>query len=401
MQELCDIFLFELFLAMFEIFDSDKSNTLEVDEFIGILTNLGAQDVDRKSTLRIMMDHDKDGSGTIDGSEFAMIMVSEYCRIDLPRGNVVEKSTGQSWKIPSSGKVTLDLNFQTDAPSVFDVGHDDGVQSLLNGIGSAKTEEQRETLFEQATNSPYFFLNAEQSQWLFERALKVGLSRTPLDIIASILPQVVNEEHVSRFLNATLNDMGKLALRVKLGPLYCAYIGLATGHYMLDFKNEHHYKGAKRLSCIAVSEAKMCQIIGLDTSQKGNNTNFRNEKFEDSFLTLNGHWFAGCPDVGILHCDYVSTKRPLSGTLPLTDGRLKKLIQHLGLRSILSEKERLDEENAAYHAELAEIAHKFTSTRSSMRNMAALSAPTSPVRAPPTVEIEAPLSVSHFIHTLI
>ena len=397
--------MFELFFALFEIFDEDKSNTIEVDEFVNILTSLGAQSVDRKATLRLMMEHDRDGSGTIDGSEFAMIMVNEYCRIDLPRGNVVEKSTGLPWKIPTFGKVILDLNFETDSPSVFDVGHDDGVQSLLNGIAGAKTEEQRETLFEQATNSPYFFLNAEQSQWLFEKALKVGLSKTPLDIIASILPQVVNEEHVNRFLDATLNDLGKLALRVKLGQLYCAYTGLGTGHYVLDFSSEHHYKGAKRLSCIAVSEAKLCHVVGVDTSQRGNGTNFRNEKYDDAFVTLDGHWFAGAPMSGILHCDYVSTKRPLSGTLPVSNGRLRKIIQMLGLRRLLPEKERLDEEDAAYQAAMAEHAHK---TQAASRRNVLLASPTSsPTRPPPAVEIEPPLTVCLgdviiiFIHLLL
>ena len=67
-------------------------------------------------------------------------------------------------------------------------------------------------------------------------------------MIIAIMLQIVNEEQVNRFLDQNLNDAGKLALRVRMGPLYNAFfVGLPTGHYFIDFNTTLHVIRCQRL----------------------------------------------------------------------------------------------------------------------------------------------------------
>ena len=241
--------------------------------------------------------------------------------------------------LPFNGQAIVDVRFEIDEPSAYDVGSDDGIMTLIKGIQSAKTGEQKEILFTQACSSPYFFLTAEQAQILFDDSVEAGLSKLPLDMIIAIMPQIVNEEQVNRFLDANLNDKGKLTLRVRMGPLYNAFIGLPTGHYFIDFGKMLDTMGAKRLAASSVSESKATRVIGANTSQKGNGSNFRNEMkgvwTKQEPIAVDGQWFASPPDHGELRFDYVSTRRPLVGTLPLSSHRLQRLVKKLELHTII------------------------------------------------------------------
>jgi hypothetical protein len=152
--------------------------------------------------------------------------------------------------------------------------------------------------------------------------------------MANILPQIVNEEQTNKFIDTNLNDRGKLALRVKLGQLYNSYVGLHTGHYCIDMKAPEQRNGGRRLGAICVTEGKFAQQAGSNSSQKGNRSNFRNEKLGYSPVDVTGRWFASVNTTQTLHCDYVSTMKPRKGTIPMTDSRLERIIETLQLRDI-------------------------------------------------------------------
>lgn len=338
-EDLHEVFLTEVFFALFIINDVDCSGSMDVDEFISTLISLGLEGCDRVTAMKLMEEHDRDRSGTIDAGEFAMIMVNEFCRTDQPRGTIVEKTTSRPWPIPATGQAVLEVKFIIDSASIFDVGSEDGVETLIQGIVGARTSDQKDILFEQACTSPYFFFTADQAQLLFDEAMGAGLSKLPLDMIISILPQIVNEEQTNKFLDANLNDVGKLALRCKIGPLYNAFVGIPTGHYFIDLSKTLDRMGSKRLAAVSVSEARTARIAGANLSQKGNGTNFRNEIIGQNYFTstpiaVSGQWFADCPKVGELRLDYVSTKRVLAGTLPLAPKRFQQLVESLDLHSI-------------------------------------------------------------------
>ena len=139
------------------------------------------------------------------------------------------------------------------------IGEDHGIDNIIQSIRNAKTDEQKEILFQNTTSSPYFFLSFDQAQLLFEEMQ--ALNRLPLDLMANILPQIVNEDQAIKFVDANLNSRGKFALRIKLGQLYNSYVGLHTGHYAIDMKQPDQRNGGRRLGAISVTEGKFAVRI--------------------------------------------------------------------------------------------------------------------------------------------
>lgn len=68
----------------------------------------------------------------------------------------------------------------------------------------------------------------------------------PIDLMGSILPQIVNDDNALKFIETNLNESGQLHLRVVIGQLYNSYVGLYTGHYSIDLKNIEQKNGARR-----------------------------------------------------------------------------------------------------------------------------------------------------------
>lgn len=334
-QDLHEVFLYEIFYALFVINDVDMSGTMELDEFIETLISLGKSEYDRDAAKRLMGEYDRDDSGTIDANEFGTIMLNEFCRTEIPRGELVDTATGQPWEIPSTGYCVIQLSYQCDVPTLFDIGADHGIDNIIKSIREAKTDDQREILFQNTTSSPYFFLSFEQAQLLFEEMQ--GLNRLPLELMCNIMPQIVNEEQANKFADTNLNELGKLALRIKMGQLYCAFVGLLTGHYAIDLKDPSQRNGGRRLGAISVTEGKACRQGGVISSQKGNFANFRNEKLGVMPVDVTGRWFSSAnasQNTKVLHLDYVSTQKPRKGTPPMSDSRFDKLVQQLNLEEI-------------------------------------------------------------------
>ena len=180
-----------------------------------------------------------------------------YYYYDKPFMYLILCYTGTAWNIPSSGKLTIEMFYKVEKPGIFNVLRKDGMTATLYSLKNAKSSDQRNIIFKKVVSSPYFFLNSNHSQMLFDE-MSNGTD-ADLDIIAQILPQIVNEEHVTTFIDSNLNSLGKLALRVKIGNIYNAFIGNPTGHYIFDLSNNSQRISAKKLSSISVSEANFCE----------------------------------------------------------------------------------------------------------------------------------------------
>jgi hypothetical protein len=116
---------------------------MNVHELQRTLASLGKPDMEVDFLKRLMSEHDKDDSGTIDANEFAMIMVNEFCRTDVPRGVLVNKATNKPYEIPTTGGVVIDVNYECDAPSSDDIGEDDGIDAIIKAIRDAKIKIQQ------------------------------------------------------------------------------------------------------------------------------------------------------------------------------------------------------------------------------------------------------------------
>ena len=323
--------LYQIFYAIFQIHDADKSGTMDLEEFLEAIKYLGVE-FDRKYAKKLIRDFDVDLSGTIDDQEFAMIMVNEFCRTDVARGELIEKNSRKAWTIPASGELEVKVFYQCEQASIYDVSHDEGIHSVIKAIHDAPTTEQREVIFEQATTSPYYFMSAQQALMLFEEMGKHDNSH--MTVLSRVLPQLVTPEQCHRFVDSVLNHEGKFALRVLMGQSYNLFMGLSTGHYFFDLRHRQKQIEGRSLSAVWAEEVKYMKAQGVDTSQRGNFSNFRNEVLGNTPIALTAHWFASCPHTGKLRCDYVSTVRPKVGLWPLSNTRFIALKRVLDMETI-------------------------------------------------------------------
>lgn len=235
-----------------------------------------------------------------------------------------------------------------EAPSAFDVGDDSGVDSIIRAMQNCKSDSQKMLIFEEAVQSPYFFMNSLQGQLFLDELCGPQHARTKkqsqvISLIGSILPQLVNAENCCKFTDMNLDDEGKLELRVKMGPMYCALLGSPTGHYVFDMKNEKQASYCRKLASIANSETKYAQQLKTNTSQHGNYSNFRNEQMGALNVKVTGPFVANCPNFGRLRFDYVSTTRPPQGTKALSTIRFDRLKERLQLGLIIPHMNELQE----------------------------------------------------------
>lgn len=143
------------------------SGTMELEEFLETLESLGKPKFPKETAKRLMAEQDREGSGSIDANEFGMIMLNEFCKTELPKGDLVDSATGKPWEIPATGQCIIQLSCNTELPSLFDIGQDYGIDNIIKSIREAKTDDQREILFQNTTSSPYFFLSFEQVLFSF------------------------------------------------------------------------------------------------------------------------------------------------------------------------------------------------------------------------------------------
>ena len=108
---------------------------------------------------------------------------------------------------------------------------------MLQTIKDAKTEDEREAIFKQATHSPYFYFTSTQAQMFFTVCIQ-DIRMDKIKAILSLLPQIVNAEEAVKFVDQNLNDDEKFELRVKIGAVYNIYLGVYTGHYCWNLQRE-------------------------------------------------------------------------------------------------------------------------------------------------------------------
>ena len=77
------------------------------------------------------------------------------------RALITQKLARRSHSSVQMRVCNVELAFEVDSPSSLDVGSDEGLMTLINGIVEAQTGEQKEILFNNAV-SLTFFLSAEQ-----------------------------------------------------------------------------------------------------------------------------------------------------------------------------------------------------------------------------------------------
>merc|ERR1719502_747387 len=105
-------------------------------------------------------------------------------------------------------------------------------------------------------------------------------------------------------------------------------MGIYSGHYRLNFSNESSRVAALKLMEANNREQKKRKMERhCDTSQKGNWTNFRNEKANEIPHTIYPKFFLPCPNQGSAEFDYISTTIPEPDAVTISDARLMEVLQ--------------------------------------------------------------------------
>jgi len=140
-EELHEVILFEVFAALFDVIDEERTGTIDVKTFLRCLESLGKTEVSLEHAMLMMEECDIDGTGSINAEEFSMIMVNQMCKTDEPKGHIVEKYSKMAWRIPRNGKCTVDVQYEYEIPSRFNVGNDAGLLEVLDNMKDAGTDE--------------------------------------------------------------------------------------------------------------------------------------------------------------------------------------------------------------------------------------------------------------------
>jgi len=105
-----------------------------------------------------------------------------------------------------------------------------------------------------------------------------------------------------------------------------------TGHYLLDLTIKANRQCALRMQEFSNVERGERKARGMyDLSQKGNQENWRNERYQKRSFTANESFLV--PDSGVLELDYVSSRRPPDETTAATPEEFEKFFAELKAQS--------------------------------------------------------------------
>lgn len=206
---------------------------------------------------------------------------------------------------------------------------------LVRLINTAKNEPDRVALIKLASDE--FFFTAENTATLMTMFPGGGMLR--VEVASLMLPRTVDVVNWNREVFNRLND-GELArLAKKMGQLFTFSPRNPTNHYRLELSKHNDRVLFHRLVEIAREERDFRRVrmqklehlgvsIGgaIDSSQKGDFDNWRNEKIKDGMINVKGNtdpqpmhpgssgtWqpldidSKNPPVEGTIECDYVST----------------------------------------------------------------------------------------------
>ena len=240
---------------------------------------------------------------------------------------LVLRETGQVWKPPTDcGIMNIEFVQLKLPPGQRELNTDPGIAALVHNLQAVGTEVERAKIFETALRNSDLYLQAGQAQRLVE---VMSRDQPKKWIVELLLPTMANATEASILVRRNLSFEQTLALRMKMGTLYLVCLGNPSGHYNLDLSRAMDRKLFNKLGRINSFEKSLIWMSSnplLNTSQKGNGDNFRNESLNGQPITVNETWFTErIPSAGRLRFDYVSTVRPPSAAAPLTIRQFSRL----------------------------------------------------------------------------
>jgi len=254
------------------------------------------------------------------------------------------KDSRDLWVVPTEGKLTF--NFSVDRAleaafkgiEDFDFGgylqkHFDflrvtpGFRKMVPMLAQWKSLDGR--VMEQ---SVFLAAMAQDFQLTYPFIEMLCQSRSmALQTVEKLLPCVkggVPAQYLTMMLTPSLGEFMMLLNRTR--SLLYFNVENPTGHYKFDLGMSTDYNVAEQLVLVDRWEANVdYRLKRFDTSQKGNRSHFRNERFQDRELPYSSLAEFNMPEHDVLEFDYSTGKRPNSDTLVIADETFNRLLLSL------------------------------------------------------------------------
>jgi len=233
-------------------------------------------------------------------------------------------------QLPTNGVLEFNYLAKRDVPSIErDCLSEKAVSTWIAIIAGSKNETDRSNWLKLAMRDHY--VSSEQIKRVYHSLedmykkdddMKLNIGK--LDgkfILLSAWARILDSDNKYALLNYMLQTEGHKRFLAKTLGFSKFKFNLAnpTGHWHLTLSKESHQEVFQMLLAIEGRERSNSKASGRgDTSQKGNWTNFRNEKFNMVPFTIVPGEVEKLTS-GIIEFDYVSTTRPPSEAKPMNE----------------------------------------------------------------------------------
>ncbi|GMH51778.1 hypothetical protein TrST_g8706 [Triparma strigata] len=218
-------------------------------------------------------------------------------------------------------------------PSKEDCMSDKAIDVWIMIIANAKTEEDRMNWLRLVMQD--YYVTTTQVQYVLDELDDIQSDHVKLDrkeVLLRVWTKILDSDQKFHFMSKQLGAADKKGLAKIIGFTKFKMNFLnPTGHWRLDLENQAHKEVWLMLLTLEGKEMASSKTSGRnDTSQKGNWSNFRNEKLNNAPFEITEE-NANTLHFGTLEFDFVSTTRPPADATPADHDEFIDWMETLGI----------------------------------------------------------------------
>jgi Ca2+-binding EF-hand superfamily protein/Ran GTPase-activating protein (RanGAP) involved in mRNA processing and transport len=343
---------------LFEEADLDHGGDLDREELLIVMQRLGlAENPERMADILSLFD--LDGSGVMQKEEFLEMLTHQSREAGQRIKELIEypvlsiKGTQKKYVPPKEGMLNMTVVDGFTEKSNFSVMTSSDQSNALNMAISMGDSQ----LVQEAIRSSK--IRFSEAETLFRRMYKEtgNLAQS----VAKLLPQMKSGAEAKQLVSKVTKDDRKLMSQIKqmLGPASKTIFGVPNGYYVLDLAQEYHRTCLSRLfeqNARSVYPRQQGCWLGWgvlgDTSQHGNWSCFRNERFNKEPIEITPERFTPMPQHGVLEFDFCGGASPSVDDVAVADSKFVNVLSNLYLLSTEEDKDDALDQLEAWRMEL-------------------------------------------------
>lgn len=240
--------------------------------------------------------------------------------------------------LPKEGRLSFYFKCDKRLPGPMDCLTDNAIETWIAIIHHAKTEEDRINWLKLVMCD--YYVTTTQIQYVLDKLDSMQSDHMKLDrrqVLLRAWMKILDSDKKFAFMSKQLELGDRKGLAKMLGFTRFKLNFLnPTGHWRLDLGDANHKEVWHMILTLEGKERVASKKSSRgDTSQKGNFSNFRNEKLNGAPCDLASMGHEVLP--GTLEFDYVSTNRPPKDATPCTEEMFKDWLESLGINDSLQE----------------------------------------------------------------